>query len=193
MPPALAYAPAAEVDLLAAFVDHTRRVGLHGTNQHKAARAFLNRWPDPQDWAAEPLATRLALPSVTASFMMFLLFAGYLRPGYDYLVRRKLTSFWRELPHAPMATDLNRFLTAAADLGFTERTRTAVGSSQVVGRLLIQTGRPLEHVTDADLAEFLAACRHRQQADGRGLPHYSRAVHTTRTCCSTSACSRPHR
>ena len=31
---------------------------------------------------------------------------------------------------------------AATELDFTERTRTAVGS-QVVGRLLIQTGRPL--------------------------------------------------
>ena len=179
MPPALAYAPAAEVDLHTAFVEHTRRVGLHGANQHKAARAFLNRWPDPQDWAAEPLATRLALPSVTASFLMFLLFGGHLRPGYDYLVRRKLTSFWRDLPHGPMAADLTEFLTAAAELGFTERTRTAVGS-QVVGRLLIQTGRPLRQVSEADLAEFLAACRHRQQADGLGLAHYSRAVHTTR-------------
>ena len=32
MPPALGYAPAAEVDLLAAFVEHTARIGLHGTN-----------------------------------------------------------------------------------------------------------------------------------------------------------------
>ena len=60
MPPALASAPAAELDLLAAFVEHTARIGLRGTNQHKAARAFLRRWPEPQDWAAEPLATRMA-------------------------------------------------------------------------------------------------------------------------------------
>jgi integrase len=179
MAPALAYAPAVDLDLHAAFVEHTGRVGLHGSNQHKAARSFLNRWPDPQDWAAEPLATRLALPSVTASFLMFLLFGGHLRPGYDYLIRRKLPSFWRDVPHGPMAADLTQFMTAATELGFTERTRTAV-ASQVVGRLLIQTGRPLRQITEADLAELLAACRHRQQADGLGLPHYTRAVHTTR-------------
>jgi len=39
-----------------------------------------------------------------------------------------------------MAADMTGFLGAAAELGFTERTRVAV-ASQVVGRLLIQTGR----------------------------------------------------
>ncbi len=110
---------------------------------------------------------------------MFLLLGGHLRPGYDYLIRRKLPSFWRELPHGPMAPDLERFLQAAADLGFTERTRTAVGS-RVVGRLLIQTGRRLDELTDRDLDQLLAACRQRQQVVGVGLRHYSRAVHTTR-------------
>ncbi len=179
MPPALAYAPAVEVDLLAAFVEHTARIGLHGTNQHKAAGSFLRRWPNPQAWAAEPLATRLALPSVTCSFLMFLLLGGHLRPGYDYLLRRKLPSFWREAPHGPMATDLAQFLQAAEELGFTERTRTAVGS-QVVGRLLIQTGRPLEQLTEADLEELLVACRQREDAEGVGLRHYIKAVRTTR-------------
>lgn len=179
MPPALAYAPEAEIDLLAAFVEHTARIGLHGVNQHKAAQAFLRRWPDPQDWAAEPLDTRLALPSMSRSFLMFLLLGGHLRPGYDYLLRRKLPSFWRELPHGPMAADLARFLQAATELGFTERTRTAVGS-QVVGRLLIQTGKPLARLTQADLEEMLTACRERQAVDGIGLRHYSRAVRTTR-------------
>jgi integrase len=179
MPPALGYAPAAEVVLLAAFMEHTAKVGLHGTNQHKAARAFLNRWPDPQAWAAEPLDTRLALPTVTCSFLMFLLLGGHLQPGYDYLLRRKLTSFWREAPHGPMAADLAQFLEAAADLGFAERTRTAVGS-QIVGRLLIQTGRPLNQLTEADLEELLAACQDRQHADDVGLKHYTKAVRTTR-------------
>ena len=152
---------------------------MRGVNQDKAARSFLRRWPDPQAWADEPLATRLALPAGSRSFLMFLLLGGYLRPGYDYLVRRKLPSFWRELPHGPMAADMTSFLAAAAELGFTERTRVAVGS-QVVGRLLIQTGRGLGQLTDADLDELLRACRQRQDADGIGLRHYQRAVHTTR-------------
>jgi integrase len=179
MPPALGYAPVPEIDLLAAFRAHTARLGLHGPNQDKAARAFLRRWPDPQSWAGEPLATRLGLPEVSRSFLMFLLLGGHLRPGYDYLVRRKLPSFWRELPHGPMAADVTGFLAAAAELGFTERTRVAVGS-QVVGRLLIQTGRGLGQLTEADLDELLGACRQRQDTDGIGLKHYQRAVHTTR-------------
>jgi integrase len=179
MPPALGYAPAAEVDLLAAFAAHAVRVGLRGPNQARAARAFLRRWPDPQAWAAEPVTTRLALSDAASSFLMFLLMGGHLRPGYDYLVRRKLPSFWRELPHGPMAADMTRFLAAAAELGFTERTRTAVGS-QILGRLLIQTGRGLKQLSEADLEELRAACRQRQEQHGVGLKHYLRAMHTAR-------------
>ena len=180
MPPALAYGPAREPDLLAAFTEHAALVGLHGVNQDRAARAFLRRWPDPQAWAAEALDARLAVPDSARSFVMFLMMAGHLRPGYDYLVRRKLTSFWRELPHSPMAADTDRFLIAATELGFTERTRLAVGS-QVIGRLLIQTGRRLDQLTDADMDELLEACRQRQQRDKAALSrHYSGAAHAAR-------------
>jgi len=178
MPPVLAYAPAAEVDLLAGFAEHAARLGLHGVNQQRAARSFLRRWPDPQAWASEPLQVRLALPDVSRSFLMFLLLGGHLRPGYDYLIRRKLTSFWRQLPPGPMAADLTRFLAAAAELGFTERTRSA-SASQVIGRLLIQTGRRLAALTDADFDELLAAsaARHQRATPSR---HYGSAVHTAR-------------
>lgn len=178
MPPVLAYAPAAEVDLLAGFAEHAARLGLHGVNQQRAARAFLRRWPDPQAWASEPLQVRLALSDVSRSFLMFLLLGGHLRPGYDYLVRRKLPSFWRELPHSPMVADVGRFVGGAAELGFTERTRSA-SASQVIGRLLIQTGRRLDALTDADFDELLAAsaARHQRTTPSR---HYSSAVHTAR-------------
>jgi integrase len=179
MLPVLASAPGNDIDLLAAFAEHAARTGLHGRNQQWAAQAFLRRWPDPQDWAAEPLTTRLALPTAAGSFLMFLLLGGHLRPGYDYLLRRKLTSFWREAPYGPMAADLEGFLGAAAELGFTERTRSAVGS-QVVGRLLIQTGHRLDRLTEDDLEELLDACRQRQDAEHTGLRHYVRAVRTTR-------------
>ena len=180
MQPATACAPATDrPDLLGLFTAHVARQGLCGQNQLRAARAFLRRWPDPQAWAAEPLEVRLGVPTVTCSFLMFLLMGGYLRPGYDYLVRRKLPSFWRELPHGPFAADMEVFLSAAADLGFTERTRVAVGS-QVVGRLLIQSGHNLHQLTDGDLEEFLTAIRNRQAADGVELRHYVRALRTTR-------------
>jgi integrase len=180
MPPAVGCVPEPEQDLRAAFIEHARRIGLRGVNQDRAARAFLRRWPVPQSWAAEPLEVRLAIPDSARSFVMFLLMAGHLRPGYDYLVRRKLMSFWRELPHSPMATDMGEFLTAAAELGFTERTRLAVGSL-VIGRLLIQTGHRLDQISGSDLDELLEACRHLQRADRAALGrHYSSAVHTAR-------------
>ncbi|WP_236981471.1 hypothetical protein [Mycobacterium kiyosense] len=51
----LAYAPAPEVDLLAAYDEHCARLGLTSVNLGSAARTFLRRWPDPQRWAGEPL------------------------------------------------------------------------------------------------------------------------------------------
>ena len=113
MPPVLAYAPAPEVDLLAAYDEHCDRLGLISVNLRSAARTFLRRWPDPQAWAGEPLEARLTVSHPTRSFVMFLMLAGHLRPGYDYLIRRKLPVFWRHLPPGPLAEDLAGFLGAA--------------------------------------------------------------------------------
>ena len=60
-------------------------------------------------------------------------------------------------------------------MGFTERVRFATGS-QVPARLLIQTGRRLDQLTLADLAEFTAACRDREERTGKGHKHYLAAV-----------------
>jgi integrase len=178
MPPVLAYAPAPEVDLLAAYDEHCDRLGLISVNLRSAARTFLRRWPDPQGWAGEPLEVRLTVSHTTRSFVMFLMLAGHLRPGYDYLIRRKLSVFWRHLRSGPLADDLAGFLGAAEELGFTERTRSAT-ASQVIGRLLIQTGRRLDALTDSDFDDLLAAsaARHDQ---GKPSHHYSSATHTAR-------------
>ena len=178
MPPVLAYAPAPEVDLLAGYNEHCDRLGLISVNLPSAARTFLRRWPDPQSWASEPLEVRLTVSHPTRSFVTFLMLAGYLRPGYDYLICRKLAVFWRHLPPGPLAEDLARFLGAAQELGFTERTRSAA-ASQVIGRLLIQTGRRLDALIDNDFDDLLAASTVR---DGTGKPsrHYSSGTHTAR-------------
>ncbi|MDT5047451.1 MAG: hypothetical protein QOG75_3325 [Mycobacterium sp.] len=178
MPPALGYAPAPEVDLLAAYSEHCDRLGLISVNLDSAARTFLRRWPDPQRWAGEPLEVRLTVSHPTRSFVMFLMLAGHLRPGYDYLIRRKLSVFWRHLPSGSLAEDLAGFLGAAEELGFTERTRSAT-ASQVIGRLLLQTGRRLDALTDKDFDDLLAASAARH---GQGKPshHYSSATHTAR-------------
>jgi integrase len=178
MPPVLAYARVPEVDLLAAYDDHRGRLGLISVNLGSAARTFLRRWPDPQAWAGEPLEARLTVSHPTRSFVTLLMLGGYLRPGYDYLIRRKLAVFWRHLPAGPLAEDLTRFLDAAQELGFTERTRSAA-ASQVIGRLLIQTGRRLDALTDNDFDDLLTASAARHGA-GKASRHYSSATHTAR-------------
>ena len=178
MPPVRAYAPVPEVDLLAAYHEHCDRLGLISVNLGSAARTFLRRWPDPQRWASEPLEARLTVSHPTRSFVTFLMLAGYLRPGYDYLIHRKLAVFWRHLPPGPLAEDLARFLGAAQELGFTERTRSAA-ASQVIGRLLIQTGRRLDALTDKDFDDLLTASAARHGA-GKPSKHYSSATHTAR-------------
>jgi integrase len=173
MPLATASAPSA--DLHAAYLDYLRRTGRGNAAYSWAARVFFRRWPDPRGWAAEPLETRLSAGTSTRPIITFLMLHRALRPGYDYLLERKLSSIWREIKDSPLGPDLERFMTAATDLGFTERVRFATGS-QVPVRLLIQTGRGLDRLTVADLAEFTAACRDREERTGKGHKHYLAAV-----------------
>ena len=58
-----------------------------------------------------------------------------LLPGCDYLLERKLSSIWREIQASPLAADHYRFMTAAADVGFTERVRFATGKVDETGSL----------------------------------------------------------
>ncbi|WP_405088821.1 tyrosine-type recombinase/integrase [Microbispora sp. NBC_01389] len=173
MPPALASAPSN--DLHAAYLDYLERTGRGNHAYWWAARVFFACWPDPRRWAAEPLEVRLSAGSSTRPIITFLMLHHGLRPGYDYLLERKLSTFWREITDSPIAGDLDRFMAAAAELGFTQRVRFATGS-QVPARLLIQAGRPLEQLTLADLEEFTAACAERHQRTGKGHRHYLSAI-----------------
>jgi hypothetical protein len=67
------------------------------TAYSSAARTFFKRWPDPQQWAAEPLQVRLSAGTATRPIITFLMLDQGLRPGYDYLLERKLSSIWREI------------------------------------------------------------------------------------------------
>ena len=125
MPPVIASAPSA--DLHVAYLDYLARSGRGNTAYWRAARAFFRRWPDPQRWAQQPLATRLSAGSATRPIITFLMLHRVLRPGYDYLLERKLSSIWREIKDSPLGPDLQRFMTAGAELGFTERVRFATG------------------------------------------------------------------
>jgi hypothetical protein len=105
--------------------------------------------------------------------------SGRLHPGYDYLVCRKLSSLWHELTGSSLEPDLNQFIFAALELGFTQRVASAIGS-QIIARLLIQTGRHLGDLRESDLQELLDACRVRETRTGRGAKHYRSTTHSAR-------------
>ena len=107
----------------------------------------MRQWPHPQDWASQPLAYRLAEGPQTTSLLIFLMVHGWLQPGYDYLVSRKLSSFWRE------AADMERFRQGAEAIGFTSISSLRM-ASQSIGRLLIETNVGLEQLTLDDFDQI---------------------------------------
>lgn len=161
--------------LLAAYHEHLRRSGGRPAAYWSAARTFFTRWPDPACWAHEPLAVRLSANSSTRPLITFLMLAGMLHPGYDYLLERKLVGLWHDLQGCPFEADLARFLSVADQLGFSARVGAAAGS-QVPARLLIQTGRGLDRLRVADLEDLEQACRDRQDRTGAGWRHYRAAL-----------------
>ena len=98
-------APAADRtarDYLAEYARHQMVTGRGNSSTTQGAKTFMRQWPHPQDWASQPLAKRLAEGPQTNSFLIFLMVHGWLQPGYDYLVARKLSSFWREIVASPL-------------------------------------------------------------------------------------------
>jgi hypothetical protein len=87
----LATASVPSTDGHAAYLEHLARTGHGNTAYWRAARSFFRRWPDPQRWAEEPLAVRLSAGSATRPIITFLMLHRALRPGYDYLLERKLS------------------------------------------------------------------------------------------------------
>jgi len=167
-------------DLAAAYAAYLADTGRGNVLYERSARQFLNRWPDPQAWASEPLETRLSADKHTRPLLTFLMLHAGLRPGYDYLVTRKLTPLWRELPGSAYAADLQRFVAATVELGYAQPVARGVGS-QVMARLLIQTGRGLDGLQDTDLDELTAALIARERRSGIGWAHYRQALHAART------------
>lgn len=178
MPRASANARAAERragDLVSDYVAHLARTDRGTANAAANARRFLRRWPQPQEWATQPLAKRLSEGPDARSFLTFLMVHGHIHPGYDYLVSRKLASFWREIPGSRLEEDMTRFCEAAQSIGYTPINAWR-SASQSVGRLLIQSGRRLDELTVADIEELAAACRSQEKATGEGKRHYHSAL-----------------
>ncbi len=155
--------------------DHQTATGRGNPSADYEARRFLDRWPSPQSWAGEPLDVRLALSPSATSLVMFAMCRGWLQPGWDWLVARKLSSFWREIIDTPLQADMVRFVEVAESIGFTP-IQAKRAASQSIGRLLIQTGRPLEEITLADLDALADACRQREQLTAQRWRHYRSAI-----------------
>ena len=168
-------APLRGGELLTMYLNYLTATGRGNVSYERAAHRFFRSWPDPQAWAKSPLANRLAADSATRPVITFLMLHGGLRPGYDYLLSRKLSPLWREIQTSPLRAGIDQFLNEAEQLGFTARTRLATGS-QVPARLLIQTGKPITELTLDDLDEFVAACRLREQTTGISHRHYLSSI-----------------
>lgn len=164
--------------LHSAYLSYLRSTGRGSTAYWTAARSFFARWPDPYAWAGEPLEVKLSANAATRPLITFLTLHARLQPGYAYLLERKFSSLWRELQDTPIEADLDRFLAAAAELGFSQRVSVAV-ASQVPARLLIQTGRRIDRLRPSDLQDFADACRERAGRTGRSWSHYKAALGNT--------------
>lgn len=171
--------PETPAQVYAAYLVHLQRQDRGNTAYAQAARSFLRRWPRVQMWADIPLEEQLAANCSTRPFITFLMVSRRLQPGYDYLVHRKLSSLWHELTDSCLQPDLDQFISAALELGFSERVASAIGS-QIIARLLIQTARPLTEIRESDLQELLHACDVRQERTGRGAKHYRSTTHSAR-------------
>ncbi len=180
MPPTRTAVPPQAASIYDTYLGWLAARGVGNKTFESGARCFLARFPDPQAWAAQPLAARLAgtRPHLQP-LLNFLMLHGHLRPGYDYLLDRKLTVILREAAASPHGPDLNRFLAGGEALGYSVRARTGM-ASQIAIRMLIQTGRGLAELTDADFAELTQAITERETRLGRPLKHYHGALYAAR-------------
>ncbi len=130
-----------------------------------AAWAFLARWPQPADFAAEPLDRQLTLSGSKRPFVTFLMVTGRCRPNCDYLAFRKIGGLLAQAGRGPLAADVTAFTAAATDLDYSAHI-VKRAAERVVVRLLIATGRPLRELTTNDLGELGAAFHRHAEVKG---------------------------
>ena len=176
--PELASAPRAEQDLVVGYEAWLSRRRTNCRCYLIAARRFLARWPDPADWVAQPLQARLGLDPNLRVFVNWLMLHADLHPGYEYLVATTPYVCWREFPTTRHWPDVIRFLRAASDLGYAQRT-AITAACRVIMRLLVQSGGPLSALGEDDLAALEQAARERPVVNG--WRKYSAALHAARS------------
>ena len=163
--------PESPAEVLAAYHAHQARTGRGNTAFTYWAKAFLRAWPHLRDWEDEPLAVQLSANSSTRPFITFLLVTGRLHPGWEYLVHRKFSSIWRDVPGTVIGQDLAAFITAARGCGYSQRVASAM-ASQVIARVLFATGKRLTDLVHDDFNDLAVAGLARQAATGRTWKHY---------------------
>jgi integrase len=166
-------------DLYDGFVDWLAQRGVGNPSFFTGARSLLRRFPDPQGFATLPLASRLSEGGHVRPMLTFLMLHGYLHPGYDYLLERRLTAVLKEGAVSPIGSDLATFLGAAEQLGYSLRARETM-ASQVPVRMLIESGHRLVELCDEDFEAFEAALSERELRHGRDYKHYRIALYATR-------------
>ena len=192
MPPVKTAVPAQAAAIYHAYRDCLAARGVGNKTSGSGARCFLARFPDPQVRADLPLEQPLAdtRPHLQP-LLNFLMLHRHLRPGYDYLLERKLTAIVREAAASPLGGDLARFLAGAEALGYSERARAGM-TSQIAVRMLIQTGRGLAELTGEDFTAFGEAVTGREERLGRELGHYHGALYASRAvACHLGAPAEP--
>ena len=166
--------------VLAAYHAHQQMTGRGNTSFTRAARAFLRRWPALRSWEHETLAVQLSANASTRPFITFLLVTGRIHPGWEYLVHRKFSSIWRDVPGTSIGADLQEFITAARSCRYSQPVASAM-ASQVMVRVLFATGKPLTELAHGDFDALTAAGVARQVATGRTWRHYRGCATATKT------------
>ncbi len=175
MPAVATYANCSLEDILLHYATHLGVDPFGDSRLINIARSHLTLHPDLDAFSDLPLSLRLTELPEAKPFLLFLMLHGYLRPGYDYLVERKLCGFWHELKLSPMKSDIESFLLGAQEAGFSKKVSMRV-ASQTIARLLIQSGKSLEELESSDLSDLANACIERKDATGHGWRHYKSAL-----------------
>lgn len=180
MPPQPIAVPNCVAGLYAEYLAWLSARGAGNRSFYGGARSFLVRFPEPQAWADQPLHVRVRAGSHIRPLLNFLMLHGHLRPGYDYLLERRLHAILREGRQSPLGAEIERFLDAATRLGYSVQARGGM-ASQVAVRMLIQAGvRDLCQLTSTDFCAFEAALVEREARHGRPFDHYASALHAAR-------------
>ncbi|CAG4933606.1 hypothetical protein [Acidithrix sp. C25] len=175
MPVVATYANCSKEDILLHYASVLRVDPFGKSRLINIATSYFELHPDLETLSDLPLSLRLTEFPKAGRFLLFLMLHGYLHPGYDYLVERKLCGFWHELEASPIKSDIDSFLLGAQKAGFSEKVSIRV-ASQTIARLLIQSGKSLHELKASDLSDLANACRERKDATGQGWEHYKIAL-----------------